>query len=105
MPDTCCQNDLMDYIRSELKDILEISNNGEQVERSLVHLIDQIAAFYYVSRYTPEDQCLYHTLCQETWDLLEKSEYVKAMHHQFECDCGHSITVKERDESREHQNS
>ena len=64
-------------------------------------VIDDIAAFYVLSRYTPDTECLHHTLCQEVSEMLLNFRYQDAMHyHLLECDncdnkgCGQSYAMQ-----------
>ena len=98
MPDTCCHNDLMEHVQSELASIQESCRNGRTVQAALQALIDDIAAFYYVSRNTPDDQCLYYSLCGEATDMLMDGQYHKLFEHSLGNDCcGKSITQQYSD--------
>ena len=106
MPAQCCNEDLMDHIKESLAETLKYSKEGRQVQRDLQWLIDDIA-YYYLTRYLGEEECLFYVLCeeqQEKWWGDSKNgriNYKALFEHSFECkECFKSYAVQTEEESR-----
>ena len=94
MPDTCCQNDMLAHIKSRLAEVLEDVDQKvtpDIVRRDLVQVIDEIAAYSYVGRYTPDSMCLHHALCDEASEMLMDGKYLHVLVHQQEHGCGSTL--------------